>query len=147
MEKNLEFVVFKLNNEHYAISIKNVENIEKSLDITRVPFTEDYIVGVMNLRGNIIPVIDLRKRFCLPDKEDDDETRIIIVNSGEFNIGVKVDESEEVIRLSDEDIDLAPVLRDDVQESFIKQVGKSDNRIIMLVDVQKLLDLSSSDFE
>jgi len=80
-----QFVVFKLDKEDYGININKVSTIEQVLPATRVPNTPDYIRGVINLRGDIIPVIDLRKRFGLPPVEDTEDTRIIIVKSGEVN--------------------------------------------------------------
>lgn len=147
MSNNKEYVVFKLNNEFYALGIKNVENIEKTLEITRVPYAEKYVVGVVNLRGNIIPVIDLRMRFSLPQKDNDEETRIIIVNVGETKVGMMVDESSEVIKLDDEDIDPAPAISGKNTENYIREIGKSDGRIIMLVDLQKILGIENLDAE
>lgn len=81
MSLSTEYVIFKLNGEHYGIDIKNVENIEKLIPITRVPYTENFVEGVVNLRGVIIPVVDLRRRFGLETRVLDDESRIIIVNN------------------------------------------------------------------
>ncbi|MGB3367035.1 MAG: chemotaxis protein CheW [Acidaminobacteraceae bacterium] len=142
-----EYVVFKLNGEYYGIDIHNVENIEKLLTITRVPYTENHIVGVVNLRGNVIPVVDLRKRFDLPAKELNDETRIIIVNVKELKVGMIVDSSSEVLKLEREEIDVAPSIRGSINVDFIREIGKSEGRIIMLIDLKKVLGIENIENE
>jgi len=142
-----EYVIFKLAGEHYGIDIGNVENIEKPFAITRVPYTESYVVGVVNLRGNIIPVIDLRKRFALEKKEFDEETRIIIVNVNELNIGMVVDSSSEVLQLDRENVDLAPSINNKSTMNFVKEIGKNDGRIVMLIDLKKVLGVEELELE
>lgn len=139
MNNVLEFVVFKLQEEYYGIDIQNVENIEKVLNITRVPYTKGYIEGVVNLRGNIIPIIDLRKRFSLPEKDSDDESRIIIVHAKGVTVGMVVDSSSEVLQLDTDDIDEAPAIKGNADQDFIRRIGKSNGRIIMLLDLMKVL--------
>lgn len=147
MSLNQEYVLFKLNQEHYGLNINNVENIEKNMDITRVPYAESYVEGVVNLRGNIIPVIDLRRRFNLPEKEMDDETRIIIVNAGELKVGMVVDASSEVLKLGSDDIDPSPSISGSNNVNFIKEIGKNNGRIIMLIDLSKVLGIENIDME
>lgn len=144
MSLNNEYVIFKLNGEHYGIEIKNVENIEKLIPITRVPYTENFVEGVVNLRGVIIPVVDLRKRFNIPARILDDESRIIIVNLAEIKIGMIVDSSSEVLKLDREDIDAAPIIRGNSGTEFIREIGKSEGRIIMLIDLNKVLGIEDS---
>jgi purine-binding chemotaxis protein CheW len=136
-----EFVIFKLNGEHYGLNIHNVENIEKQVDITRVPHTKKYIKGVINLRGNVIPIVDLRERFGLETKPADDDTRIIIMNHAELKIGVIVDSSSETLQLSEDNIDAAPSVKASAEDDFIREIGKHNNRIIMLLDIKKVLGL------
>ncbi|WP_432665032.1 chemotaxis protein CheW [Wukongibacter baidiensis] len=137
-----EYVLFKLENEYYGIDIHNVETIEKVMPITRVPYTRNFIKGVINLRGNVVPVIDLRKRFKLAPKEYDDNSRIIIVKLEEVTVGMIVDSSSEVIQLGDDDIDDAPALKGSNEESYVKCIGKKNNRIIMIIDLYKVLDIN-----
>jgi len=142
-----EFVLFKLNEEYYGIDINIVENIEKVLPITRVPYTQNYMEGVINLRGNIVPVVDLRARFGLEKKESTDESRIIITNIDEIKIGMLVDASSEVSQLSQDEIDLAPSINRDIDADFIKNVGKKDGRIIMLLNLKKVLGIEETEEE
>lgn len=134
-----EFVVFKLDGEYYGIDIHFVENIEKVMDITRVPFSKHYVSGVVNLRGNVIPIVDLRPRFGLEKKPYTDESRIIIVNISELKIGMIVDSSSEVLQLDENDIDDAPTIKSNHGEDFISKIGKNNGRIIMLVDLIRIL--------
>ncbi len=136
-----EYVIFSLCGEYYGISIHNVENIEKKATITRVPHSRPYVNGIMNLRGNIVPVVDLRKRFGLELADPSYESRIIIVNYDDHKIGLVVDTSSETLQLSDENIDQAPTTQSTVSEEFIKEVGKHDDRIIMLLDLKKVLGI------
>lgn len=141
MSEIREFVTFRLNQEFYGIDINNVENIEKVLPITRVPYTLNYVNGVINLRGIIVPVVDLRARFGLTPKPESDESRIIIVNVDDLKIGMLVDSSSEVLQISTDEIDDAPNVRKDVDNEFIKNIGKKNGRIIMLIDLYKVLNI------
>lgn len=141
MIDNREYVIFSLAGEYYGINIHNVENIEKKAAITRVPHTKPFIMGIMNLRGNVIPVMDLRKRFGIESKDFDDDMRIIIVNYDEFQIGLVVDTSSETLQLEEESIDKAPTLKTNINEEYVRDVGKHDDRIIMLLDLKKVLGI------
>jgi purine-binding chemotaxis protein CheW len=143
MSEIKEFVTYRLNEEYYGIDINNVENIEKVLPITRVPYTAPYVKGVVNLRGIIVPVVDLRTRFGLKPKDATDESRIIIVNVEDLKIGMLVDSSSEVLQISDDDIDAAPNVRKDNNNEFIKYIGKKNERIIMLIDLMKVLSIEA----
>jgi len=136
---NREYVIFKLADESYAVDIDHVENIEKHTEITRVPYTKKYIKGVINLRGNIIPVIDVRKRFNLKTKEVDKDSRIMIINHGELKVGLLVDVSSEVLQIEDENIEPAPKVTG-ADDDYISSIGKDNGRIIMIVDLDKLLE-------
>lgn len=141
MENLQRYVIFKLNNEDYGISISYVENIEKCAPITRVPYTQPHMVGVVNLRGIIVPILDLRKKFGLPEVEQTDDSRMIIINYEDNKIGMLVDASSEVIHMSDSDIDVAPNIKKDTTAEYIRSIGKKDGRVIMLIDLAKVLDM------
>lgn len=141
---NKEYVIFKLASESYAIDIDHVENIEKFVDITRVPYTKKYIKGVINLRGVIIPVIDVRRRFKLEEKIADKDSRIMIINHGELKVGLLVDASSEVLQLPDSNIEPAPKVTG-VEDDYVSSIGKDNGRIIMIIDLDKLLELENSE--
>lgn len=142
---NREYVIFSLAGEFYGINIHNVENIEKKTAITRVPHTRPYIVGIINLRGNVIPVIDLRLRFGFEPREDDEDIRILIVNVEDQQIGIIVDSSSETLQLEETMIDKAPSINPGINEDFIKEVGKNNERIIMLLDLKKVLGIAEEE--
>jgi len=143
MSEIREFVTYKLNQEYYGIAIDNVENIEKVLPITRVPYTPGYVKGVVNLRGIIVPVIDLRIRFGLEAVAASEESRIIIVNLEDHKVGMLVDSSSEVLQISDDDIDASPNIKKDNNNEFVKNIGKKDERIIMLIDLLKVVNVEN----
>jgi len=145
MSEFREFVTFRLNQEYYGINIQNVENIEKVLSITRIPHTLNYIKGVVNLRGIIVPVVDLRARFGLEKKSHSDESRIIIVNLEDNKIGMLVDSSSEVLQISEDDIDAAPNVKKEANNEFVKNIGKKNGRIIMLIDLHKVLNIEHAE--
>ncbi len=145
MSTQREYVVFKLDNEYYGLRIQVVENIEKMPLITRVPFTKPYLTGIINLRGVVIPIVNLRSRFGLSEAAHDEDTRIIIVSSGDIKVGLIVDASSETLQLSEDEIDVSPTIKSAVDEKFIREIGKKDNRIIMLLDLQKVLGLEDEE--
>ena len=137
-----QYVIFKLENEFYGINISHVQTIEKMLEITRVPKTQSYIKGVINLRGEIVPVIDLRDRFNLHKREYDKEARIIVNRIDDILIGFIVDSASEVKDIEVENIDYN-IVDDGFNEGFIRGIGKIEDRVIILVDVFKILNMSN----
>ena len=104
-EENLQVVAFKLRNEEYGVSILNVQEIRNLTDITRVPFAQDFIKGVINLRGSVLPVIDLKQRLGLEETPYTDDTRIVTVNIGDLHVGMLVDAVTEVLTLTAKPLD------------------------------------------
>jgi purine-binding chemotaxis protein CheW len=140
IEEN-QYVVFKLNDEFYGIDIYNVKSIERIFSFTRVPNAPSYVKGVINLRGEVVPVIDLRKRFGFNSKEIDKDSRIIIVNYDEAAVGLLVDSSSEVVQLNKEEIDNVPAVGDSLKQYFVDSIGKKDERLIMLLNLEKILEV------
>jgi len=140
MEQQL--VVFELANEFYGINIAVVESIIKMQAITQLPQTPAYVKGVTNLRGSVLPVIDLRARFALETKEDTRQTRIIIVTMGSIKVGVVVDGVSEVLRVSDELIEPLPPMVNSVNSVFLKGIVRLESRLIILLELGKVLDLN-----
>lgn len=140
MEQQL--VIFELANEFYGINIAVVESIIKMQAITQLPQSPSYVKGVTNLRGSVLPVIDLRSRFALVPKEDTRQTRIIIVTMGSIKVGVIVDGVSEVLRVSDELIEPLPAMVNSVNSVFLKGIVRLENRLIILLELGKVLDLN-----
>jgi purine-binding chemotaxis protein CheW len=134
-----QFVVFRIGKEEYGVDIQKVSIIEKMMNIARVPTTPAYILGVINLRGEIIPVLDLRQRFDMPPREPDDDTRIIIFRMGEVVLGMLVDMVSEVHQLSEADIESVTSITNDRTLDYITGVGKLENRLVTLLNVEKLI--------
>ena len=139
MEQQL--VVFELSNELYGINIAMVESIIKVQAITKLPQTPAYVKGVTNLRGSVLPVIDLRTRFALNEKEDSRQTRIMIVTLGSVKAGIIVDGVSEVLRISDESIEPLPPMVNSVDSAFLKGIVRLEDRLIILLELSKVLNL------
>ena len=135
-------VVFELSNEFYGINIAMIESIIKMQAITQLPQTPSYVKGVTNLRGSVLPVIDLRTRFALDTKEDTRQTRIMIVTLGNIKAGIIVDAVSEVLRVSDETIEPLPPMINSVDAAFLKGIVRLENRLIILLELGKVLDLN-----
>ncbi|SHJ06150.1 chemotaxis protein CheW [Lutispora thermophila] len=138
-DNNNQFVVFELNGEEYGIDILRVKTIEKMTNITRVPKTAPYIKGVINLRGEIVPIIDLREKFNLEKKENDDNTRIIIVYVDDIEVGLIVDSASKVMDIKSDMIEAPPESLGNSEQSNIYGIGKLDDKVITLLDIEKML--------
>lgn len=137
--KEMKVIVFQLMDKEYAISIDVVTTIEKVLSITRVPNTPDYVKGVINLRGVVTPIVDLRQRFDLPEKEMDDNSRIIIVTTEEFDVGLVVDMANDVIDIREDSIEPQPEVVGTIESEFISGVAKVDRRLLVMLNLEKVL--------
>ena len=141
----LQLVGFRLGNEEYGIDILKVQEINRIADITRIPQSPDFVEGVINLRGNVIPIIDLRKRFNMPEREHDRQTRIVVGEIDGRTVGLVVDAVSEVIRLPANTIEPAPKIVSKDQADYITGIGKLDDRLLMLLDIDKILTVSDKD--
>lgn len=136
MEKKV--VGFKLKEEEFAFDIMKVIEIIKLKEITNVPTAPDFIEGVINLRGKIIPIIDLRKRFNVEIEERDKKYRIIIVELGKQNIGIVVDEVTKVLTVTDDQLLPVPKTVNQAGGKYIESIIKIEDRIIVLLDIEKI---------
>ncbi|WDV47717.1 chemotaxis protein CheW [Clostridiaceae bacterium M8S5] len=136
-----QYVVFKINEQFYAIDIFKVKIIERISDFTRVPNSQNYVKGIINLRGDVVPVVDLRVRFSMESKINKENSRIIIIKYEELVVGLIVDSSSEVIRLDANEIDAPPNIGTSKEYDFVSGIGKKDNRMIMILDVKKVLEI------
>ncbi|RMF02180.1 MAG: chemotaxis protein CheW [Chloroflexi bacterium] len=136
-----QIVVFKLGREFYGVEIAAVEGIIKMQAITSVPKSPEFVEGVTNLRGTVLPVVDMRKRFGLPAAEETKETRIIVVEMNGLTVGMVVDAVNEVLRVPVEDIEPPSPMVATVDSAFITGIAKVSDRLIILLDLAKVLTL------
>lgn len=132
-------IVFQLKSEEYAVSVSQVSSIERMQTITRVPKTADFVKGVINLRGVVTPIIDLRARFDIETADYTDSTRIIIVYLDDMEVGLIVDAANDVIDIPQQAIEPAPEVVGSVDVDYIDGVAKLDNRLLILLNLQKVL--------
>jgi len=137
-EQELQLVTFRLASEEYGLPITKVQEINRLVPVTKLPQTPNFLEGIINLRGRIIPVIDLRKRFAMAISDHDDDTRIIIVEIKGQIVGLTVDAVTEVIRINTANIELPPESVA-VDSRYIDGVGKIDERLIILLDIDNIL--------
>ncbi len=135
----MQIVSFRLGQEEYGIEITKVQEIILLGEITQVPQTPDYIMGLINLRSTVIPIVDLRMRFNLEQEENTDETRIIVVNVSGNTIGIIVDAVSEVLSISNEQIAPPPAAVAGSDQDYLTGLVKLENRLLILFDIDKLL--------
>lgn len=138
----VQLVAFKLGREEYGIDILQVQEIKKMTDITRVPHTPEYIKGVINLRGSVLPVIDLKTRLDLVEQDYTDDTRIIIVKVDEIAVGMIVDAVSEVMAIDQEQIEVSQEAVGGVSTNYISGVGKLENRLMILLNLEAIIGIN-----
>lgn len=134
-----QWVTFKLDTETYGINVMLVQEILRYSEIAPVPGAPEYVLGIINLRGNVVTVIDTRSRFGLEPSEISDNTRVVIIESDKQVIGILVDSASEVVYLKASEIDVAPNVGNDESAKFIQGVSNRDGELLILVDLNKLL--------
>jgi purine-binding chemotaxis protein CheW len=134
-----KYLTFYLGDEEYGLEILRVREIIGIMDITSVPRTPMFVKGVINLRGKVIPVLDLRLKFGMQEAERTEETCIIVVQVEEVEVGIIVDKVSEVLDIVGDAIDEAPQFGTDVDTDFILGMGKSEDRVTILLDISKVL--------
>lgn len=134
-----QFVIFRLDNEKYGADVECVNEIVTMQKITKVPGTHRLIEGIINLRGHIVPVFNLRGKFGLPERKPTRSSRIIVVETDGSAAGIIVDEVTEVIRLNGEEIELPPSSATTVDAGYIKGIAKLDQGLVTLLDLKKIL--------
>ncbi|WP_428561126.1 MAG: chemotaxis protein CheW [Solidesulfovibrio sp. DCME] len=135
----LQLVTFAIGEEEFGIDILKVQEIIRTMAITKVPNSPQHVEGVINLRGKVIPVIDLRSRFLLESKQHDNQTRIIVVDLHRMIIGFVVDGVSEVLRIQSNTVEPPPPVVAGIESEYIKGVGKLDDRLLILLDLDKLI--------
>ena len=134
-----QYLTFVLGGEIYGLGILQVREIIGMTDITPMPGTPGYVKGVINLRGRIVPVIDARLKFSMPEAEPTDRTCIVVVNIGEADVGLIVDAVSEVADIPADQIEDAPSFGADVNTEFILGMSKADDKVTILLDLAKVL--------
>jgi len=135
----LQWVTFQLEDETYGMNVMQVQEVLRITEIAPVPGSPDYVLGIINLRGNVVTVIDTRRRFGLSPKQPDDMSRIIVVEVEGNVIGMLVDSVAEVVYLHQSQIETAPNVSNDDSSRFIQGVSSQDEKLLILVDVDKFL--------
>lgn len=139
MEKHKKCVIIMLHNGFFGINIDQVRSIERLQSITVIPQTPPYVKGITNLRGNIIPIIDLRERLAMKSKTNNEQTRLVVVTVKGKDIGLIVDAANEVIDIAEEQIQPTPTVNKNKDVDFLYGIAKLKNKIVILLDVEKLL--------
>ena len=132
-------VTYRLNEEIYGINVMLVQEVLRVTDIAPVPGAPNYVIGIINLRGNVVTVIDTRMRFGLPPKEMDDSTRIVIIEAENQTVGIVVDSVSEVVDVYADEIETAPNVGNDETARYIEGVVSRSDELLILVDLNKLL--------
>ncbi|MBR3663689.1 MAG: chemotaxis protein CheW [Desulfovibrio sp.] len=138
-DDEIQLVTFRIGDEEFGVDILSVQEINRMLQITMVPRAPFFIEGVINLRGKVIPVVNMRTRFNKPQVEPDADTRIVVVDLGQKVIGILVDAVSEVLRLPSSTIEAAPPVVAGIGSEYIKGVGKLNDRLLILLDLANLL--------
>jgi Chemotaxis signal transduction protein len=135
----IQLVTFHLGQEEFGIDILKVREIIRPMAITMVPRSAHFIEGVINLRGRVIPIVNLRRRFGMQPKEFDSQTRIIDIELGEIIVGFIVDSVAEVLRIPANTVEDPPAIISGIQSDYVRGVGKVDDRLLILLDLDKLV--------
>lgn len=135
----IQFVTFVLMDETYGINVMQVQEVLRVTEIAPVPGAPSYVLGIINLRGNVVTVVDTRTRFGLPSAEMDDSSRIIVIESDKQVVGILVDAVAEVVELRENEIDVAPNVGTEDSSRYIQGVATREEGLLILVDLNKLL--------
>jgi len=137
----LKLVGFYLGSEEYAVDILKIKEIKLMQEITNVPKAPDFVEGVINLRGDIVPIIDLKKKLALGEADLNEESKIIVVEIDSKMVGVIVDEVSEVIEIEDSKLSPPPPIIGGIEAEYLKGVGKLGDRLLILLDLDKILTI------
>ncbi|HEC28900.1 MAG TPA: chemotaxis protein CheW [Gammaproteobacteria bacterium] len=135
----IQWVTYKLDNETYGIRVMQVQEVLRVTEIAPVPGAPHYVMGIINLRGNVVTVINTRSRFGLPQAENSDSTRIVILESDNNVVGILVDSVAEVVDLKADQIETSPNVGNDDSSKYIEGVATLDGNLLILIDINKLL--------
>ncbi|AHM56285.1 chemotaxis protein CheW [Peptoclostridium acidaminophilum DSM 3953] len=135
-----KYVIFKIKDEEYGVDIMKVKEVSEFKKSTSIPNSPSFVDGIINLRGDITPIISLKKKFNIPvEKGYDDSSRIIVVNMNDKLVGFAVDEASQVISIDDSNIDPPPEIVTGLDRRYINGIGKLQNRIVIILDLEQVL--------
>ncbi len=135
----LQWVTFRLDDETYGINVMQVQEVLRYSEIAPVPGAPDYVLGIINLRGNVVTVIDTRQRFGLPSADVTDNTRIVIIEADKQVVGILVDSVAEVVYLRESEIETAPNVGNDEAAKFIQGVCNKNGELLILVELERMM--------
>jgi len=141
----IQLVTFSIGEEEFGVDILKVQEIIRTMEITKVPKAPHFVEGVINLRGNVIPIVDLRKRFGLKIREYDKHTRIIVIEINKMIVGFVVDSVSEVLRIPANTVEPPPPVVAGLESEYISGVGKLEDRLLILLDLDRLLSGEEKD--
>ncbi len=142
-EPVMQLVTFRLDDETYGINVMHVQEVLRVSEIAPVPGSDSWVLGIINLRGNVVTVIDTRLRFGLPTTEMSDSSRIVIIDANAQAMGILVDSVAEVVELPESEVEIAPVVNNDDSSRYILGVASRQEDLLIVVDVNKMLDDSA----
>lgn len=141
----LQLVTFSIGEEEFGVNILKVQEINRTMEITKVPRSPEFVEGVINLRGKVIPIIDLRRRFGLSSKPEDKDTRIIVIEINSVIVGFVVDAVSEVLRIPASTVEPPPPVVAGVESDYISGVGQLKDRLLIMLDLDKILSTEDLD--
>lgn len=144
MESISKYIVFQMKEQIYGADVRQILSIEKVQEMTEVPRTADFIKGVINLRGETTPIIDLKERLRLGKTGQTDATRILIVHIAEIRVGLMVDAATDVIDVDSKLIESAPKIIGGIRDTFLKGVAKQEDNLLILLNLEAVLDLNET---
>ncbi|WP_432736234.1 chemotaxis protein CheW [Maridesulfovibrio sp. FT414] len=141
----IQLVTFSIGDEEFGVDILKVQEIIRTMEITKVPRAPKFVEGVINLRGKVIPIIDLRSKFGLKTKDHDQQTRIIVIEINDMIVGFVVDSVSEVLRIPASTVEPPPPVVSGMDSEYISGVGKLADRLLILLDLNRLLSSEEQD--
>lgn len=138
-DRVVQLVTFRLGGETYGIDVMNVQEVLRISEIAPVPGAPEYVLGIINLRGNVVTVVDTRARFGLPSSETNDASRIVIVESENQVVGILVDSVAEVVELNQSEIDVPPNVGNEDSARYVQGVANRESDLLIVIDLDKLL--------
>lgn len=141
-ESQLEFLCFRVSDEVYGINIMDIKEIIKPREVTEVPRAPLFVSGVLSLRGTIIPIIDMRVRLGLTQKEPTGKERIVVIKNSDSFSGLLVDEVIKVVQIQQDDVETAPAILDGIDRDFVSGLGRSGGRLIIILNLENIADIN-----